>query len=484
MIRDKDIKMFYRCDRLFYLNYYDNNNVKGLPLLRSDENLLNLYKCKLGIDSIRIGVKNEQNDAYFNNTTDNWFYKMRLTYDDIRIKTPILHRYDNNHIDLFFTISSVNPTNSISINYISTIYVCNKLGIEIDNIYIIYLNSEYVRVGDINVEELFNITPYFFNMNHNQKENIKEYLFNEMLQLEKDISKIHNTLLNEPLDVIRSAKCTKKPKCSYYSHCFPLKELPNNSIFYLYGDNPFKYDEEFKSFKEYDYSKMSLNKVQYAQIMADMNGGIYYDNVALNNFLKNTLQYPLSFLDFEWDTYAIPPYDNMKPLDVICFQYSLDVLDTNEQLKHTNFLSINDCREEFIISLIDNLPKEGSIIAFNALGGEIIRLKELIRQFPVYTQQLESIIDRFVDLQMPFINGMVYDLRMKGQLSVKEILKAVSNLSYDDLEIGEGISAIAYHRIYEKNQDEMILQSLYKYCSLDTYSMYVIYKYLKDILQD
>lgn len=45
------------------------------------------------------------------------------------------------------------------------------------------------------------------------------------------------------------------------------------------------------------------------------------------------LTFPLSYLDFEWDTYVLSPYAGMRPFDVLCFQYSLHVRDQRGKAK-------------------------------------------------------------------------------------------------------------------------------------------------------
>ena len=64
----------------------------------------------------------------------------------------------------------------------------------------------------------------------------------------------------------------------------------------------------------------------------------------------------------------------MKAFDVLPFQYSLHVLE-NGELKHHEFLGEGDTRRAFIESLLNDMPKEGPIFAYNAFGAEVIRFK-------------------------------------------------------------------------------------------------------------
>ena len=80
-------------------------------------------------------------------------------------------------------------------------------------------------------------------------------------------------------------------------------------------------------------------------------------------------------------------------MDVLCFEFALYYYDTNGQLQHETFVGTKDCREEFIIKLLECLPLDGPILAYNADGAEKIRLSELARMFPKYECELNKVID-------------------------------------------------------------------------------------------
>jgi hypothetical protein len=171
----------------------------------------------------------------------------------------------------------------------------------------------------------------------------------------------------------------------------------------------------------------------------------------------------------------------MRPFDVLPFQYSLHVLEDGV-LRHMEFLGTQDCRLGFIENLLKELPEEGTVYAYNAMGAEAIRLKELARQFPQYADRLEAIILRMRDLAEPFIAGSVYDLKMRGNFSLKKVIQAINpDLSYSQLSIQHGMEAVYQYREMEDSEDEDDGQSkkeLLEYCSMDTYAMVEIYRWL------
>lgn len=76
---------------------------------------------------------------------------------------------------------------------------------------------------------------------------------------------------------------------------------------------------------------------------------------------------------------------------------------------------------------------------------------------------------------VPFQQGMYYLPEMNGSYSIKEVLPAlVPELSYEDLEIGDGGTAsLAFiEMMYNPEADiPLIRENLLKYCGLDTLGM-------------
>ena len=149
------------------------------------------------------------------------------------------------------------------------------------------------------------------------------------------------------------------------------------------------YNRGIRHIHELPLNQIEGFRLQYAQYMASKTNKPFMDRAALKVWMKQ-IQYPISYLDFEWDTFAIPPYENMKPFDVLCFQYSLHVETQDGNLKHYNFFESKDCRKHFIEQLIQDLPKTGTILVYNMEGAEKLRLKQLASQFEEYKEELET----------------------------------------------------------------------------------------------
>ena len=175
-------------------------------------------------------------------------------------------------------------------------------------------------------------------------------------------------------------------------------------------------------------------------------------------------------------------------MDVLVFQYSLHVFD-GEKLTHYEFIEEGDSRKELVLSLLENLPEKGSVIAYNATGAEKIRIRELAGYLPQYSEKLLQINERMIDMAIPFISGWVYDVRMQGAFTLKTIENMIDDKhSYDNLRVSDGMQAVEIYREMcqcpDEQQKQLYREQLLQYCGLDSYSLYKIYKWLNKILSD
>ena len=304
-------------------------------------------------------------------------------------------------------------------------HIIKYSGIQLEDIYLVHLNNQYVRRGEINVHELFTKQSI-----HQQVKEQQEFIGTKIEELKKLVAdKV------EPVVEVGD-HCFEPYECDFTEHCWKDVEV-----------------EERKSERE-----AFINK----EFLAEFIGG---------------LQYPLYYFDFETVMPAIPEFDESRPYQQIPTQYSLHIQTTKEsELLHTEFLGDGqtDPRESLIKELLASLGKEGSIIVWNQTF-EISRLKELARDFPQYEKQICQVIERVVDLMVPFRKKEYYHPEFNESYSIKKVLPVlVPELSYSALEIQDGGSASLIY-LQLKNQSEEVREeqrkNLLEYCKLDTLAM-------------
>ena len=475
-----DVKKFIRCEKLYQNSLVSDTNV--IPFLNIHIDVCESIKAKLQIENYQIGLPNQTNS----DTEDllqktNWLFRARFEYNDLRVKIPLVHK-NKDQLDLYFISYSISENLDESINILFCEYVLQHLGYKIGEIYLLYLNKSYVRNDDLDHDQLWILTDKFTKKN----KRIKDYVNDSTINPEQILEKMAN-ISNADIIVERSSKCSGRNRCQYYLNCFPEMEVKqDNSILTLVNSNKKEamYQSGIKYLKDIDLDKFEGNRIQYCQVMADKNGGLFFDKLALKQWMER-IKFPLAFIDFEWDLYAIPPFKQMKPFDVLLFQYSLHIYDGNK-LKHYGYISQGDCREEIARLLVEQIPDDATVLAYNAVGAEKIRLLELARLFPKYSKKLKNIADNIVDMAVVFTSGIVYDIRMRGNFTLKTIENMIDDQhSYNDLQVNDGMKAVIIHRLMQNStyeQSDIYHQQLSEYCGLDTYSLYKLYIWLKDIL--
>jgi hypothetical protein len=275
--------------------------------------------------------------------------------------------------------------------------------------------------------------------------------------------------------------------CSIRAECWGF--LPENSIFDLRGGKTKQfslYDQGIISIKDIP-NDVRLSRQQQIQKECVITGTTHVEKDKIQLFLDK-LEYPLYYLDFETMGPAIPIYDGVRPYQTIPFQFSLHIVvnDASEPVHHS-FLADGkeDPRHQLLHELRELLGSKGSIIAYNS-GFETGVLKELVEAFPEYTDWLEGIFSRIVDLLFPFSNFHYYHASQKDTASLKKVLPAITGKGYEDMGIGAGMDAsIVYERITHGSatQEEIarIRADLIKYCKLDTEGMIWIVEKLRNL---
>ena len=353
-------------------------------------------------------------------------------------------------------------------------HVITSSGIEIEDISIVFINNQYVRNGDLDINQLFTI------------ESVKDRILPMLPKVRKHIKQM-KLMLGSPMvpDINIGPQCNDPYTCSFEGHCW--KDIPEYSVF-----NISRLSSE-KKFQLYEQGIIEVSDVpddfplsdnQQLQVLTEKTGETTINNHEIKEFV-NSLQYPLYYLDFETFQSGIPMFDQSRPFQQMTFQYSLHIqYEPNGDLTHKEFLAEakDDPRIPLIEKLINDIGTSGDIIVFNK-GFETARINEIANDFPRYRNQVDNMICRIKDLMLPFSQKHYYKPEMKGSYSIKKVLPAlVPELSYKALNIAQGGDAsLAFDSLYNETDQLKINQvrnDLLEYCGLDTFAMVEIIKVL------
>ena len=113
-------------------------------------------------------------------------------------------------------------------------------------------------------------------------------------------------------------------------------------------------------------------------------------------------------------------------------------------------------------------------------------MEELVESFPEYTDWLEGILARMVDLLYPFTNFHYYNASQKDTASLKKVLPAVTGKGYEEMGIGAGMDAsAAFSRIMwsDATEEEIaeVREDLLEYCKMDTEGMIWVVDRLREL---
>lgn len=378
-------------------------------------------------------------------------------------------------------IYEVKSSTSISETYIRDAalqyWVISNSGYRVKDFSITYINNQYIRKGNLDINELF-VT-----------ESVLKLILPLQKWVEENVERFKKVLNKKTIPKIDIGEhCYDPYTCGFYEYC--RKHIPDNSIFDLSGVHLNKkydlYREGIIKLEDIpDDAKLSQTAKLQVEVYKSKKDIV--DKKAIKEFLSD-LSYPLYFMDFETFQPAVPMFDNSKPYMQIPFQYSLHYKKNKKSsVEHYEFLAEtgNDPRKKFIENLLRDTKGEGDILTYNK-SFEVLRLKEIAEAFPKYKKQIEERINRVKDLMLPFQKKYYYSYKMQGSYSIKYVLPAlIPELNYKDLEINEGgLASIAFESLFYETDLMRIADTrtnLLEYCKLDTLAMVKLLEKLESL---
>lgn len=356
-------------------------------------------------------------------------------------------------------------------------YCCEKMGLKIGKCFLIYINNQYIKNGDIIPEKFFSI------------QDISDQVSNISQGIQERISSMLKVIDEPECPDVRIGPYCQDPYSCPIIECWNF--LPDDSVFTLYNGGRKSFDllnENILSIKEIPQS-YKLNEKQLIQKASEISGKPHIDKAKIFEFLSD-LKYPLYYLDFETISPAVPLFDGTRPYQNIPFQYSIHVQETDEgNLRHLSFLAEGreDPRPALLVKLHDAIGDKGNIIVYNQSFEKSI-LIELGNAFPCYKPWIENTVNRLTDLLSPFRSFYYYHPLQKGSISIKNVLPALTGKNYESEKINKGdMASISFMNITYGDVPGKIrlrvLKELEEYCCLDTEAMALIVNKLRQIVQ-
>jgi hypothetical protein len=356
-------------------------------------------------------------------------------------------------------------------------YTFEGSGLKIRNCYLLYINREYVRQGEIDPRALF------------LKEDVSDKVSELLPQVGRNLEGMLEVIgRKKHPETLIGPQCSDPYECALREICWAFLPRQNVTCMHRLGKKAFdlleRGVERIVDIPE-DYT---LSETQAVQLNATKRGHPFVEREKIGEFLEG-LEYPLYFLDFETFGTAIPLFDNVRPYEQVPFQFSLHTLRSEgAKGEHHFYLSENqsDPRPRILRELSTLLGDEGSIIGYNA-GFEKRLLRESCEVYRKYLPWFSRLESRIRDLLIPFRSFHYYSPLQEGSTSLKAVLPALTGKGYEGMEIADGTAAsLAFLRVMfgdvSEAEREKVRAELLRYCGLDTSGMIQIVAALEELV--
>lgn len=348
-----------------------------------------------------------------------------------------------------------------------------RAGHQVNRASILIVNKEYVREGDIDVEQLF------------VRIDVTEAVRAILRETEDNIRRAYTYLTQVPVASLAEYCIDRKLDCQFIKAHF--NELPDYTVF----DLLFLKHEKRRELLSRDIVDIvavpdgfPLSDKQRLQVQVAKSRQSVIDRAAIAARL-NSWEYPLHFLDYETFAYAIPQFDGIRPFQQMVFQYSLHTIDApGAEPRHSGYLSFGagDPARDVAEHLRDAMGGEIGTVLVWYEAFEKGRNEEMAEMYPDLAGFFREVNAHTVDLMKIFSDNLYVHPDFKGRTSIKKVLPVLApELDYGKLGIGEGMTAtIKWYRAakwasLDESERQKIFSDLQEYCELDTWAMVRIY---------
>lgn len=409
-------------------------------------------------------------------------YEATFIYQGIVVMVDILQSTAQGLI-----INEVKSSTSLKEVYIYDLsvqhYVITHCGYSVKGANLIHLNTSYKRGESLELTELFSIVPCL--------ESVQEFAPKIPVILQEFAHTLEGQ--DEPsIDI--GLHCDDPYSCEAKAYCWEAQRgiKGEDSVFHLTrlnGDKKLELYRQgvvrFSDIKNLD----TLSHNQRLQIECFKQKSVHIQKDKITEFLQG-LRYPIYHLDFETFQLAVPRFVGTSAYEQIPFQFSLHIQHKNGKLEHKEFLAKSgiDPRAELIKTLLDSIPPNACILAYNASFERGV-IERLAASFPQYEKELLHIASQIEDLMTPFAARHYYHYKQNGSHSIKLVLPALvpqMESAYKELSLvhngSEAMECFAALESMPKEKQTEYRKALLAYCKLDTLAMVEIIKALEKLV--
>ena len=217
-----------QCQKMLWLDTYKSE-------LKEEVNNESVFDNGISVGSLAKNLFGSHIDIEFNNDLNVMLRKTeKYLKEDKIVITEASFLYDNNFcsVDILvkngddLSIYEVKSSTEIKDIYVEDlayqVFVLKKLGYNISSSSLVYINSNYIRYGELELDKLFNI------------EDLTEIINGKLNEVENNIKKIKSSLLeNKEPTIDLGIHCVTPYECPFFKYC--TKSLPLKNVFNIRG---------------------------------------------------------------------------------------------------------------------------------------------------------------------------------------------------------------------------------------------------------
>jgi hypothetical protein len=308
-------------------------------------------------------------------------FEAAFEHEGVFVRVDILHRCRDGRWRLIEVKSSASMKDEhvedVAIQY----RIVSNCGVDVASCHLATVNRQYVFPGG-------DIDPWRFFRIRNLTRKTQSLQPKLAFQLRSEFRVL---AMDAPPDLPTGKHCVHPVVCEFFDYCNAPR--PDDHIGYL----PYIHASVVEELAEMGVESIGdipddfeLTEIQRRAATSVQTGTPWF-SPDLGKQLES-LQYPLSFMDFETVNPAIPRFPGMRPYDHLPFQWSAHVQrEPGSSPEHHEFLAgdRNDPRREFIATLSSALGQSGTVIVYNQ-SFELARLNELV---PLTDAELDRLDD-------------------------------------------------------------------------------------------
>lgn len=471
ILTKSDFLEFNNCTKAFWLHRHKPDAIEWPAPSDFDRMLM--------ADGYAVESKMHQLVEGWGNAEDFRFQQSYRSEDGLSARTDLVRLLEDGRIDFYEVKSSTSLKSQIGDHIADAAFqliAIERSGVQVRSIYITHVDKTYIREGVIDPNRLLKTVD----------------VSDEVRKRSKDIEPaVEEALAMLELSSIEEQGCDCRFKGTVTNHCAAFEyfnpDMPEQSIYLLPRLSALKTElfarEGRFSLDEIDDIEVTAGQLPVLRAAKGRTPVINKEGIS--TFLEG-LEWPLYFYDYETFKSAIPVANGVRAHQQIPVQVSIHKLGADGSLDHSEFLcSEAEQREQMVGHLSEYIGQEGKLVSWNE-SFEMTCNKDMAAQFARYERFLLEVNDRTVDLMDVFKKDYV-DIRFKGSTSIKKVLPVICpNMTYDDMAVSDGASAMAAWLAMAEEQNpeikKQMAQDLLEYCKLDTLAMVEIYRFLTDLV--